>query len=172
MNQGMGHLAQQGRKVECSQQGTGNAGAAVPEVQEPLCRKCRSCCTGSTRAAVPEVQESLYRKCRSRYAGSAGAAVPEVERPLYRKCRSRCTGSVEAAVPEVGVLEDPLLGHHTEGISLQEPFRPPVSEPGHGLQQLQLLTEARKQQVSNAEYGNITRKKLNNFRYFIPKNPA
>jgi hypothetical protein len=130
----------------------------VTEVQEPLYRKCRSRCTGSAGAAVPEVQEPLYRKCRSRCAGSAGAAVPEVQGPLYRKCRGRCTGS--------GGLEDPLLGHHTEGISLQEPFRPPVSEPGHCLQQLQLLTEARKQQVSYAaEYGNITRKKLNNFKY-------
>ncbi len=80
---------------------------------------------------------------------------------LDRKCRSRCAGS--------GGLENPLLGHHAEGISLQEPFSPPVCEPGHCLQQLQLLTEARKQQVSSAEYGNITRKKSNNFKHFIQK---
>jgi hypothetical protein len=63
MNKGMGHLAHQG---ECSQQGTGSAGAAVAEVQEPLYRKCRGRCTGSAGAAVPEVQEPLCRKCSSR----------------------------------------------------------------------------------------------------------
>ncbi len=160
---------------KCRSRCTGRAGNAVPEVQEPLYRKGRSRCTGSAGAAVPEVQERLCRNFRSRCTGSEGAAVPEVKEPLYRKCRSRClevqerlcrnfrsrcTGSAGAAVPEVGGLEDPLLGHHTEGISLQEPFRPPVREPGHCLQQLQLLTEARKQQVSSAEYGKITRKKL------------
>ncbi len=55
MNKGMGHLAQQERKGECSQQGTGNAGAAVPEAYEPLCRKCRSRCARNVGAAVTEV---------------------------------------------------------------------------------------------------------------------
>ncbi len=68
MNKGMGtsstarRVQQAGnrkRRSRCSGSAgsrcTGRAGAAVPEVREPLCRKCRSRCAGSVGAAVPEV---------------------------------------------------------------------------------------------------------------------